>query len=61
MKAQINKVNEGAILVVLFNNERIVNQKWFNTERKANNFCAKYKYEVCEMPENIDYAEKYNQ
>ena len=33
MKAQINKVNEGAVKVSLFNEKRIVNQKWFDTER----------------------------
>ena len=60
MKAQINKVNEGTVLVSLFNNERVVNQKWFDTERKANNFCAKYKYEICQMSKNVDYAQMFN-
>ena len=61
MKAQINKVNEGAVKVSLFNEKRIVNQKWFDTERKALNFCKKYNYEVCQMNEDIDYAEQFNQ
>ena len=61
MKTQINKVNEGAVMVSLYNEKRIVSQKWFDTERKANNFCKKYKYEVCNMTENVDYAEMYNQ
>ena len=60
MKAQINKVNENAILVSLFNDKRIVEQKWFDTIRKANNYCLKYKYEVCKMNDNVDYSEIYN-
>ena len=60
MKAQINKVNEGAVLVSFYNETRIVSQKWFDTERKAINYCTKYKYEICQMSENIDYAEMFN-
>ena len=59
MKAQINKVNEGAILVSLFNEKRIVSQKWFTTKLKAVNFCKKYNYEVGEMPLHIDEGMKY--
>ena len=60
MKAQINKVNENAIMVSLFNEIRVVSQKWFDTEKKANNYCKKYNYEICIMPENVDYAEMFN-
>ena len=60
MKAQVNKVNEGAVVVSLYNEKRVVSQKWFDSERKANNFVKKYNYEVCNMPETIDCSEKFN-
>jgi hypothetical protein len=61
MKAQINKVNEGAVLVSLYNDERVVNQKWFDTERKANNFCIKYNYKIENMNIEICNAMQYEQ
>jgi len=59
-KAQINKINEAAVLVSLYNKKKIISQKWFDTEKKAENFCAKYKYKICKMNENIDYTEMFN-
>lgn len=54
MKAQINKVNEGCIVVSLYNAKRIINQRYFTTMRKAENFCKKYGYEIEQMNDGID-------
>lgn len=61
MKAQINKVNDGVVLVSLYNEKRIVNQKYFNTERQANNFCKKYNYKIENMNDEICNALQYEQ
>ena len=56
MKAQINKLGEDVTIVSIYNNVRIVNQKYFDTERKAKNYCAKYGYEIANMSKEIDYS-----
>ena len=56
MKAQINKTNEGCVVVSIYNAKRIVNQRHFTTLRKAENFCKKYGYEIEQMDESIDYS-----
>lgn len=61
MKAQINKLNESAIVVSLFNDKRVVNQKWFDTLKKAENFCKKYNYEICNMSKTINNSMQYEQ
>jgi len=60
MKAQVNKINKGAIMVSLYNEVRIISQKWFDTEKKANNYCKKYNYKICIMPDDIDCVEMFN-
>jgi len=59
MKAQINTVNEGCILVSIYNAKRIVNQRYFTTLRKAENFCKKHGYEIQQIDESIDYSLMY--
>jgi len=54
MKAQINTVNEGCVVVSIYNAKRIVNQRYFTTMRKAENFCKKYGYEIEQMNDGID-------
>ena len=54
MKAQINTLNSGCILVSLYNTKRIVDQKYFKTDRKAINYCNKYGFEITAMNEAID-------
>lgn len=61
MKAQINKVNEGVVVVSLYNDKRVVTQKWFDTEKKAKNYCAKYSYKVEDMGSEICNAMQYEQ
>lgn len=61
MTAQINNVNNGVVIVSLFNSIRIVDIKYFDTKRKANNFCKKYKYPIGIMNDNICCSLKYNQ
>ena len=54
MKAQINTLNAGCILLSIYNTKRIVNQKYFETDRKAINYCKKYGFEIIAMNEAID-------
>ena len=54
MKAQINTLNSDCILVSLYNTKEIVDQKYFETERKAINYCKKYSFEIIAMNEDID-------
>lgn len=54
MKAQINTLNSDCILVSLYNTKEIVDQKYFETRRKAINYCKKYSFEIATMSGAVD-------
>lgn len=52
----------GGSRVSLFNSNRLVNEKYFATEKKAKNYCQKYGYKISEtVSEYLDCAIRYEQ
>lgn len=59
--AQLNRLNGSSVLVSIYNPNRIVTQKFFDSELKALNYCKKYGYEILPFGDGVEIAEMYNQ
>ena len=60
-KVVLVELKNKMVAMNFFNSKEVYSQKYFDSMKKAQNYCKKYNYAIIsKLPENIDYLSIYN-